>query len=261
MSAAPDAAAGKTRALQYQFAAHLRDPGVNPAPIGLEDRRLKIYRELFFNNIDNLFSSNFPVIRTLLDDAEWHALIRAFYREHQSHTPLFPEIAREFLRYLEARQQRNEPDPPFLLELAHYEWAELALSLDENEINAVPHEPDGDPVNGIPVVSPLAWRLGYRFPVHRIRPDYQPHTPSDYPTLLLLVRNREDQVGFLEINAMTALLFERLQENSRDSGLVCLNRMLDEASPSDADKETLRQAGISLLRELKARTAILGTRV
>ena len=37
---------------QYAFAAHLRDPDANPAPPDIEDRRMKIYRELVYNNIE-----------------------------------------------------------------------------------------------------------------------------------------------------------------------------------------------------------------
>jgi hypothetical protein len=42
---------------QYAFAAHIRDPEQNPAPAGVEDRRMAIYRELFFNNLHNLIGS------------------------------------------------------------------------------------------------------------------------------------------------------------------------------------------------------------
>ena len=55
--------------LQYAFAAHLRDPAAHPAPAGIEDRRLQIYRELFYNNVEGLLASNFPVIRRVLGDA------------------------------------------------------------------------------------------------------------------------------------------------------------------------------------------------
>ena len=72
---------------------------------------LQIYRELFYNNVENLLGNNFPVIRALRGDAAWHALVRDFYREHRCHTPLFPELGREFLRYLEARQQQGRGDP------------------------------------------------------------------------------------------------------------------------------------------------------
>jgi hypothetical protein len=79
----------------------------------------------------------------------------------------FPNSRASLLRYLETRQQQDRGDPPFLLELAHYEWAELALSLEEAEIADVPHDPAGDPLEEVVVVSPLAWVLGYRFPVQR----------------------------------------------------------------------------------------------
>ena len=82
--------------LQRDFAAHLRDPARNAAPDGLEDRRVAVYRELFYNNIEGLLAGNFPVIRRITPDAQWHALARGFYAEHASHTPLFTEIGREF---------------------------------------------------------------------------------------------------------------------------------------------------------------------
>ena len=37
---------------QKQFAAHIRDPEHNPAPEGIEDRRMAIYRGLFYRNIE-----------------------------------------------------------------------------------------------------------------------------------------------------------------------------------------------------------------
>ena len=36
---------------QYAFAAHIRDPQNVPAPEGIEDRRMAIYRELFFQHL------------------------------------------------------------------------------------------------------------------------------------------------------------------------------------------------------------------
>lgn len=217
-----------------------------------------IYRELVFGNMESFVSSNFPVIRTLYDDAAWDTLIREFFREHQCHTPLFPEFAREFMRYLEFRRQAGRNDPPYLLELAHYEWAELALSLDENEIGDVPHDPDGDPLTGVPAVSPLACVLAYHYPVHRIGPDYRPAEEPAQATVLLLVRGRDDEVRFHEINPLSALLIERLQENTQLTGLQCIDALL---SGREADEiAQLRPAGIAVLAMLKEHEAILGTR-
>ena len=42
--------------LQRQLTAHLRDPG-SPPPAGIEERRLKIYRELFYNNVEGFLAN------------------------------------------------------------------------------------------------------------------------------------------------------------------------------------------------------------
>ena len=61
---------GAAEALQRAFAAHVRDPEHAPAPPGIEARRMAIYTDLFFNNVESLITANFPVIRTLYDDTE-----------------------------------------------------------------------------------------------------------------------------------------------------------------------------------------------
>ena len=101
------------RSLQTAFAAHLRDPENHPAPADVEDRRMQIYRQLFFNNINTLLSSNFPVLRRLYEGKVWKQLVRDFCIEHRSHTPLFPELPKEFLRYLQEGRQDRAGDPPF----------------------------------------------------------------------------------------------------------------------------------------------------
>jgi hypothetical protein len=251
------AEAGRTRALQYRFSDYLRDPEKTAPLEGIEQRRLDLYAELVFNNVEGLLTSNFPVISRLYGEEAWLRFVREFFAEHQSRTPLFLEIGREFQRYIEERMERGVDDPPFLLELAHYEWAELALSIDENDIASIAHDPHGDPVHGVPVFSPLAWPLGYRFPVHHIGPEFRPQKPSENPTLLLLVRDRSDTVSFIEINPLTTLLIQRLQENVKNTGLECLQALLiDMGSPDDP---AMLQGGIAVLHNLKEREAILGT--
>ena len=115
------------RAVQYQFAAHLRDPRSNPPPSDLERRRTDLYCALAFTNVRNFVSDNFPVLRRLYDDAAWEALVRDYFARHRNRTPLFSRLATEFIDYLV--NERDAPqDPPFLSELAHYEWMESALT-------------------------------------------------------------------------------------------------------------------------------------
>ncbi len=219
---------------------------------------MAIYRDLVYANMESFIASNFPVIRTLYDDAAWNVFTHEFFREHRCHTPLFPEFAREFLRWLELRQEQGRGDPLWLLELAHYEWAELALSLDQAKIDGVSHERSGDPQLGVPVVSPLACVLGYHYPVHLIGPDFRPEQAPAEPTWILLVRDREDNVRFHEINALSAILIERLRENGELTGSQCIDALLADRGAEEA--AALRPAGLALLRELQSFEAILGTR-
>lgn len=197
---------------QYEFAAHIRDPEANPAPAGIEDRRLAIYRDLFFRNISGLLAATFRVTQRILDEAHWDALVRDFIARHESHTPLFLEMPREFLAFLE--NERDDPaDPPFLHALAHYEWVGLALNIAEEDPDLSGVDREADLLAGVPAVSPLAWLCGYHFPVHRIGPDFRPEAPDEQPTWLVVYRRLDDQIGFLELNAATARLFELARDN------------------------------------------------
>ena len=93
----------RLRAQQLALTRHLRDPQAVPAPDGIEERRLAIYRDLVFNNVESLLAGNFPVLKQVLGDTDWRSLVRGFFRVHRAQTPLFPELGREFLRFLDAR--------------------------------------------------------------------------------------------------------------------------------------------------------------
>lgn len=244
--------------LQYAFAAHIRDPGRNPRPEGVEDRRMAIYRDLFFNNISQLLAGTFPVLRKILDDGHWDGLIREFLVRHRARTPLFLEVPREFLQFLE--EEREDPaDPPFLVELAHYEWVELALQVDEAEPDLSVVDREGDLMAGRPVISPLAWPLAYSFPVHRIAPDFQPGEPGESPTFLVVYRDLEDRVQFLEVNAATARMLELLSANAEEHGEAILRRIA--AEMEHPDPGTVVRGGAEILEDLRKRSVILGTRV
>jgi len=245
------------KALQYQFSAHLRDPDAHPAPAGIEDRRMQIYRRLFFNNIENMLATGFPVIRRILAKQDWLHLARRFYAEHASHTPLFTEIGREFQRYLQARAERGEPDLPFLVELAHYEWVELALSLDEHEIDAVPHDPAGDVVLAAPVVSPLLRMQVYRFPVQRISTSFQPRHAPETPTCLVVCRRRDDEIMFTELTPLSYQLLEVLKANPGVTGLDVIEALV--AALGAEQPDAMIAAAKDILRRFREREILIGT--
>ncbi len=243
--------------LQYAFTRHIRDPGQAPVPEGLEERRMAIYRDLLYRNVESFMANSFPVLRRILDDTAWHDLIRDYFRTHQARTPLFPRMPTEFLQYLESGRVAQTGDYPFLSELAHYEWVELALAMDIREIDLTGIDPQGDLLAGIPVLSDLAWPLVYRFPVHRIRPDYLPLTPADIPVCLLVYRDRHDDVGFIELNPVSARLIQLLQSAPGLSGRALLLQIATELQ--HPDPEVVIRGGEEILQMFHARDIIPGT--
>ncbi len=244
--------------LQTEFAAHIRDPENVQAPAGIEDRRMGIYRDLFFNNIRNFLSSNFPVLSSLHSAEDWTRLCRDFYTEFRCHTPLFPEIPREFLKYLQDTRTQRETDPPFMLELAHYEWVELALSLDDHDTGNMMFDPQGDLLNAIPVLSPLAWPLSYRFPVHHIRKDFQPREAPGNATHLLVWRRADFQIKFMELNQITSLLLQKMKEASGKTGMTLLKEVAEVINHPNPDKLIIH--GETLMNDLREKQIILGPR-
>jgi uncharacterized protein len=253
----PDDPADAQRAL----AAYIRDPARAPAPAGIEPRRLQVYRDLFFSNIDSMLAGSFPVIRRILDGERWQVLVREFFRDHSASTPLFTELAREFVRYLETRVDADHGtgDPPWLAALAHYEWVELALQISELRVDAVPHDPEGDLLDGRPLVSPLAWPLEYPWPVQRIGPDYQPDAPPDAPTWLLLQRDAAGDVRFQQLSALTFRLLQRLDQQPDLDGLAQLQALAIEAAAPSV--EAFVAQGTAMLQQLRRDGTICGTRV
>ena len=240
---------------QIEFAAHIRNPETNPAPEGIEDRRMNIYRNLFFNNIESFIASGFPILKSIIDPQQWTAMVRDFVHHHQSHSPYFLEIGTEFLHYLENERNPADSDPAFMLELAHYEWIELALDTSTLEFPEVNRE--GDLLADRPVVSPLAWPLAYNYQVQMIGPEFQPTPEQAVPTHLIVYRDRDLKIGFMETNATTTRLLELFHEESLTGreALLKLAAELNHPNP-----EALLQFGLDLLLQLHRKEIICGFR-
>ena len=238
---------------QAEFAAYIRDPHNQPIPEGIQPVRMAMYHELFFNNIDSFLSSNFPVLRQILSDQAWLELAEDFFTNHRCQTPYFAEIAEEFLDYLQNRQ--NPADYPFLLELTHYEWVEMALSIAKAEVKIA----DASFVKNIGIqtiaLSPLAWPLVYRFPVQLISTDYRPDLPPEQPTYLIVYRDQQDTIHFLQSTALIFSLLQILEANpslTSTQYLEALNQQINASNP-----EQLLREGLKIIQELAVKGIII----
>jgi len=242
---------------EVEFAAHLRDPALFRAPTDVEDRRLQIYRDLFFNNICGFLAGGFKRLHACMGDAAWRELIRDFYRDHASHTPLFTKLYKEFVTYLNDERKPDPADPPFLADLAHFEWVRLDLLLAPDAQPDPLVDADGDLLDGRPVLSPLAWALCYRFPVDEIRRDCQPIAPADAPLHFLAYRDADEDVNFVKLNVVSARLFELLESRAELSGRSALNIIVDELR--HPQPETVIEGGHAILSKWREMGVVMGT--
>jgi len=198
----------------------------------------------------------------MLGKDRWALLIRDFYSTHNSRSPLFPDLPKELLDYLATERNCNphsdaEADPPFLYELAHYEWAETGLALAEDPVPDPAIDPNGDLLEAHPVTSALAWLFSYNYPVNEIGKGNWPTAPAAKPYYYLLYRDTADKVQFIRLNTVSARLFELLESDMRLSGRDTLLHIATELQ--HPDPERVVDNGHGFLQQWRERNIILGT--
>ncbi len=237
---------------QYAFTAHIRNPKIHPRPPGIEARRMAIYNELLYNNTEGFLLSCYPVLRRILGKQKWARLVRAFFSTHRSHTPYFRQIPDEFIQFLQAEWQRTDDYPEYVLELAHYEWIELVLSVSNRLPDWERIDVEGDLLDQSPVLNPVLANLFYHWPVQRIRPRARILLAN---THLLVFRDAEDRIQFVELNAFTARLLSLLDSGTLTGRAALQTVAAESRHPAP---ETVIQGGLATLQNLCLRGAILG---
>ena len=238
------------REQQLRMTRYIRYPQANEPPPGIETRRLAVYRQLFFGNLQSLLAGNFPVLHASLPGEQWQGLTEGFYAGFRCQTPLFTEVAGEFVEYLEGRTEQ----PGWVAELAHYEFIETALLLSDSAEPA--HDPQGDLLEGVPLLSVLAAPLAYAWPVSHIGPEHIPlETPAE-PTLLLARRGSDLKVYFSRLAPLAHALLVSLQQWQ----LTGRQHFKALAEIAGVELAAIEGPGIALLRSLKEQGVVLGTR-
>jgi hypothetical protein len=240
---------------QLALTRYLRDPDSYAPPAQMDTARAQIYLNLVFNNLLGLLSGTFPVSIAVLGDAGWRALVRRFLRDYRAQTPRFGEIAREFVAFvasLENASDQQHPWYPFLPELAHYEWVEMALQ----QLDAGPLMPgDAEQLLDCPLqLSPLVWPLAYTWAVHRLGSGHLPAEAPEQPTLLMISRVPSGQVQFSELSPLAWRLLQRIEQFPDLEGRAQLHGLAAEAGASDMT--AFVADALVLLRRLHAQAVV-----
>lgn len=244
-----------TAGLQRRFLAHLRHPSPGNQPPGFAPERLAVYVDLLYNKFDESLSACFPVLQSILEAAQWRALVQDFIAEHRCLSPYYRQIPDEFVLYLQNERQVAS-DPPFLAELAHFEWIELVLSISDAEPYDIALLSDEQLLDAVLHFTPVMRLLHYIWPVQEINRILQPSELPATATHILGFRAADEEVRFIALNAITGRFILLLQGGL--NGRQALHYLHKELL-STADFSHFFQFGLGILRDLYAQGVIIGT--
>ena len=233
---------------QLAFTAHIRDPSANKKPARVQNTRMAIYREIVFNNIFSSVSACFPVCKSMMGARAWRKLVRAFFAHHQATSPIFREIPQQFLQYIDTKIDL----PIYFQSLAHYEWVELAVA--SLQTNPIKISKTTDLLNEKPILTPAHMLLSYDYAVQSISKRHLPKGTEQ--TYLLVFRNAEDKVKFIELNPITFQLLNLIKTNQL-TGRQALTMLAEEIAHPDVD--AIITFGAEILTDLAKQQAIIGS--
>jgi hypothetical protein len=242
--------------LQRQWLAYLRDPTRQRMPPGIPEQRMALYGALLYNKFEDSLSACFPVTRAMLGAARWRQLLQAFIARHRCLSPYYRQIPDEFMFYLQ--HERNDAgDPLYLAELAHFEWIEMLLAIDDAQSMPFDSAPETGRLDARPAFAPVLRLLHYAYPVQRIGPAFVPAALPRQATHILGFRDAADAVQFIELNAATARLLEIL----RESGCTYRQALQQIAAElQHPEPDALFAFGVEIFADLARQGAIFGMR-
>lgn len=247
---------------QAEFTHWLRQPESAPLPAGVLPARMSTYRELLFNNVISFVDITFPVAKALLPEALWQRLTTHFFADYHCHSPFFYDISLHFREFVAALIWPELADCPWLTELLHYEWTELAADIaEEPNASIAPGCVLADESlwsqadAGITLAMP-AWPLAYQWPVASLTVETDPAELHMQAQAVVLWRNQDDRVRSLVVEPLTAWLVERIQLGGQT--LNSLAAELVSASPGISHEQALAACQRVLLQLQRGGLAFLG---
>lgn len=237
---------------QQAFTQFLRDPD-SSEPV---NDNLAIYQHLVFNNMDGLLTGTFPVICSLLDEKQWQSLVRLYIRTHEAKTPYFSKIAAEFVAFLNSLN--DESYPPFLADLAAYEYAEAEIYTLESKACDT-RKPSSIVAGSFIALASTTQLHQYHYPVHQISRDFIPANPLETPCQLVLCRDHELKVRFLECNPLSMTLLGLIDQNGGVAVDAIVQFIADSLEPDafGLDYESLLTHALAFLNQLNGMGAII----
>jgi hypothetical protein len=215
--------------------------------------RQSVYRRLVRANLDDVIASLLPRTAARGGARFWEE-VAAFYDERGPRTHYLRDVPSELVSWASSRWPDDESLPAYLHDLARHEIAAMeigAMAGDEAR------EAKGElSLEGAVVMAEATQLRRYRFAVHALPLDEDDRTvPDAREVALLIYRDREHSLRYLELTPAAAAILERLLAGTAVGAAITEGA----TSVGLAVDAALLEGTAALLGDLAERGVLLGS--
>ncbi len=198
----------ETKRIQSQLANYCRD-GREVKLKGADAQRLKQYRRLVYNIVNDVMLTAYPITYELLPQVQWDQLIEDFFAQHASPEPQLWKFPYELVRYLEESEHALLLQYPFLYDLVCLEWLEIELHTME-DLEPLPYTSEGDWRESKICFQPEYTIQHFQYPVQKVKPsEITAKHKGDY-FVLVFREKQEGEVRFIQLSTYLSFILELL---------------------------------------------------
>jgi hypothetical protein len=149
----------KTFKHQIDFANYCKTGNYISIP-GVNEKNVKHYRRLVFNNVFDSLSSAYPITKKLFGDAKWEETVNRFFSTQKIQSPLIWYMPKEFKDYVINLEKDLLKEYVFLSDLLQFEWLEIEVFMMPDE--TIEFHSD----TNLYYINPEIRLIGVAYPIH-----------------------------------------------------------------------------------------------
>lgn len=175
---------------------------------GARHDRLRVYRRLVKNIVDDALRTAYPITMRALGQERWEKLVQCFLEEHSAQSPHVWEMPKELLQWYRSSGYQKEFGAEYLEDLLSFEWIEIEMYM-MPDLPKPRYKRDGHVLEEPLVLNPEYKILHFQYPVFNTAPEELIANRGEY--FVLAFRSPENfAIRFVQLSPMFVLVIELL---------------------------------------------------
>lgn len=238
----------QTKEIQSRFGTYCRN-GEEVEIEGARKDRLKYYRQLVFNVVNDTLQDAYPISVSYLGEEIFTELVNDFFSNHNCESNQVWKLPFEFYTY---HSEKTRDD--FLKELMLFEWTETELfSMEDKMIPSF--NANGNLHSERIIINPEYKLMHFHYPLHLMKPELAKEQPGNY--FLLAFRHPEKKnIPVINLSPLHVFCIEKYSEG------YTLNLIASDAADLfNAQKPAVEEHLLQFTKDMNQQGFVLGTKI